>query len=47
MKMPITDITNPPIVPAAKGNQKASLPVPTIKGTKRVPLRSPDFYITM
>lgn len=23
---------SPPTVPAAKGNQKASLPVPTIKG---------------
>ena len=34
MKMPITDINNPPIVPAAKGNQNASLPVPIINGTK-------------
>ena len=29
---PITDITNPPIVPAAKGNQKPSFSAPTIKG---------------
>ena len=34
MKMPIIDITNPPIVPAAKGNQNAVLSVPTIKGMK-------------
>ena len=26
------DKTHPPIVPAAKGNQKASFPSPTIKG---------------
>ncbi len=32
--MPSMDITNPPIVPAAKGNQKASFPSPTIKGIK-------------
>ena len=32
--MPTTDITNPPIVPAANGNQNASLSVPTIKGMK-------------
>ncbi|NDV66555.1 transposase [Bacteroides sp. 224] len=30
----ITDITNPPIVPAAKGNQNDSLAVPTRKGIK-------------
>ena len=30
--IPSIDITNPPIVPAAKGNQKASFPSPTIKG---------------
>ena len=28
------DITKPPIVPAAKGNQKASLSAPNIKGIK-------------
>lgn len=33
-KIPMTDIINPPIVPAANGNQKASLSVPTIKGIK-------------
>ena len=32
MKIPMTDITKPPIVPAAKGNQKASFPVPTMNG---------------
>lgn len=31
-KIPMIDITNPPIVPAANGNQNASLSVPTIKG---------------
>lgn len=31
--IPTTDITNPPIVPAANGNQKASLSVPIINGT--------------
>ena len=30
----MTDITNPPIVPAANGNQNASLSVPTMKGIK-------------
>ena len=30
--MAITDIINPPIVPAAKGNQKLSLNSPTMKG---------------
>ena len=29
---PITDITNPPIVPAAKGNQKPSFSAPIMKG---------------
>ena len=33
-KMPITDITKPPMVPAANGNQKASLSVPTMNGIK-------------
>lgn len=33
-KIPMIDITNPPIVPAANGNQNASLSVPTIKGIK-------------
>lgn len=33
-KIPMIDITNPPIVPAASGNQNASLSVPTIKGIK-------------
>ena len=33
-KTPSNDIINPPIVPAAKGNQNAVLPVPTIKGMK-------------
>lgn len=30
--IPTIDITNPPIVPAAKGNQKASFSVPIING---------------
>ena len=34
MKIPTTDIIKPPIVPAANGNQKASLPVPTMNGMK-------------
>lgn len=34
MKIPTIDIANPPMVPAANGNQKASLPVPTINGMK-------------
>ena len=34
MNIPKIDITNPPIVPAANGNQNASLLVPTMKGTK-------------
>ena len=29
---PITDITSPPIVPAAKGNQKPSFSAPIMKG---------------
>lgn len=33
-KTPSNDIINPPIVPAAKGNQNAVLFVPTIKGMK-------------
>lgn len=33
-KMPMTDITNPPIVPAAKGNQNASFSIPTMNGIK-------------
>lgn len=33
-KIPMTDITNPPMVPAANGNQKASFSVPTMKGMK-------------
>ena len=33
-KTPSNDIINPPIVPAAKGNQNAVLSVPTIKGMK-------------
>ena len=33
-KTPSNDIINPPIVPAAKGNQIAVLSVPTIKGMK-------------
>ena len=32
--MPMTDIASPPMVPAARGNQKASLSVPTMKGMK-------------
>ena len=31
---PITDIINPPIVPAASGNQKPSFSAPTMKGIK-------------
>ena len=31
---PITDIINPPIVPAANGNQKPSYSAPTMKGIK-------------
>ena len=34
MKIPTIDMTNPPMVPAANGNQKASLPVPTMNGIK-------------
>ena len=34
INMPTIDITNPPMVPAAKGNQNPSLPVPTMKGIK-------------
>lgn len=34
LKMAMTDMTKPPMVPAAKGNQKASLEVPTINGMK-------------
>ncbi len=30
----MTDITNPPMVPAANGNQKASFSAPTMKGMK-------------
>ena len=30
----MTDIIKPPIVPAAKGNQKASFDSPTMKGIK-------------
>ena len=33
-KTPSNDIINPPIVPAAKGNQNAVLSVPIIKGMK-------------
>ena len=33
-KTPSNDIINPPILPAAKGNQNAVLSVPTIKGMK-------------
>ena len=32
MKIPTMDIVKPPLVPAAKGNQNASLPVPTMNG---------------
>ena len=32
MKIPTMDMTKPPMLPAANGNQKASLPVPTMKG---------------
>lgn len=32
--MPTNDISSPPIVPAANGNQKASLSIPIINGTK-------------
>ena len=32
--MAITDMTKPPTVPTAKGNQKASFEVPTMKGMK-------------
>ena len=34
MKIPRIDITSPPMVPADNGNQKASLPVPTMNGMK-------------
>ena len=33
-KMAMTDMSRPPIVPAAKGNQNASRTVPTMKGIK-------------
>lgn len=33
-KMPTTDMSNPPMVPAANGNQNASFPSPIIKGIK-------------
>ncbi len=32
MKIPRIDMVNPPMVPAASGNQKASFPVPTMNG---------------
>lgn len=34
MKIPMTEATSPPIVPAARGNQNASFPSPTMKGMK-------------
>ena len=34
IQMPRIDMANPPIVPAANGNQKASFSVPAINGTK-------------
>ena len=34
MNMPSTDMDNPPIVPAARGNQNASLSAPNKNGMK-------------